>query len=216
MLLAAQRQIRLHRRTQGIHMAVGVSCLPDHCGLPPTDRNTHRQDTEGRARDTAPPLRADKPEIDSQKSCRTRPTCRKLRVRTPSLPVLDGFSGKCGNAVFGGLVQDRERIGIARVLVRIDQPAHQLVVGISREASYSRTSRRQSSCAYKRFSRRTFARVSGDRWMAYDRANAETHCPNVHPGQNQLQNSPCCPDRTDTSRPNPRPARAARPSVGTV
>src|SRR5271169_6103126 len=55
-------------------------------------------------------------------------------VAPPYVVMLDGMRGKVRQCRPGRLVEDRERVRIAHIFVRINQAAYQLVVAIGREA----------------------------------------------------------------------------------
>src|SRR2546423_5258718 len=54
-------------------------------------------------------------------------------TRSPIRPLLDGLGWQMRQGGVGSLLENRKRLRIADVLVRINQPANQLVVAVSRE-----------------------------------------------------------------------------------
>ena len=62
------------------------------------------------------------------------PGPRFVFARPPTLAMLNGVGGQMRQRRIGCFFQDGERVGIATVLVRIDEPTNQLVITIGREA----------------------------------------------------------------------------------
>ncbi len=133
MFRASQRQIRLHRRTQRIDVAIGVPAgehvaairqriviliieiLTSECAIAVASAALIRDKQVFRNR------------------VGLVPGISHRRVLAPPSPMLHGLSRQVGQRSICCALQNREGVRITDVLVRIYQPAYQLVVAVRRK-----------------------------------------------------------------------------------